>query len=183
MSIFGKYIQKISDLKETELTEIQNKISILENKIKNKEDKSYVLLTVESKGALERSEKFSFGNGGKEAGFCCMKNFEVAGVSISSKKTGGLIGVGIMNHLKKMSNIWKISSSLDAVISGVVPFENSSDLYIQINLYGNEEKKYFDFEQYNEKVRFNAGDVITFISLYNNPSVTNTVVSILLKII
>lgn len=145
-----KFRKQFNDNVTAVFSELQTEVRDL------KIEKSHIItIFAESKGSLLENELFSFGNGGKEngVGYVMMRRGKILGISLSSKRIGGEVEVGV--------------SVNDNILHGC-------DITLRTTTRKNINFKIpFIVEE---------GDLINFVSRIGNATTKNTVVSLLIEL-
>ena len=130
--------------------------TFLHDKVEHIPDRKIISICAESKGALERGEVLSFGNGGRETGVGYVMNFrgQILGMGLSSKRTKGDVSV-------------------------IVSINGNEQVGYDINL-NNLPRKHDNF---NKPLKVEAGDAIDFVCKTDNATCLNTVASMIIELL
>ena len=129
-------------------------LNIKHYKLKNSiTDKRVITLSAETKGALEKGELFSFGNGGRSGGYVCMFPGKILGMGLYSDRKYGDVNVAIIVNGKE-------TQGYDITITRPSGHDN-----------------------FSKPLSVEAGDVVNFICKSYNASALNTIASLIIELL
>ena len=118
-------------------------------------DKRVITLSAETKGALEKGELFSFGNGGRSGGYVCMFPGKILGMGLYSDRKYDDVNVAIIVNGKE-------TPGYNITITRPSPSGH---------------------DNFSKPLSVEAGDVVNFICKSYNAGALNTIASLIIELL